>query len=313
MRFGKLDLNLLVALDMLLSERSVSVAANRLNLSQSATSSALRRLREYFGDELLTQRGRDMVLTARGQQLVGPVREVLDQVDREIARVPKFDPARSDRTFRIMASDYSTEVLLAPLFSRLQRQAPLVRFEVAPLTEDMNENLARGAADILVSPDYAQSADHPARAIFTDDFVVLACAKNEAISKGIDRDAFFALGHVTARFGIHMQPSFEEEHIASLVPDRRIVVASYGFLTIPSLLVGTDHVAVLHRSLARKLCERQPLQMAEAPVDVPPITIAAQWNVFNKSDPGIQWLVSEFVRQADDSAFLSGCVSAHPN
>ena len=80
MRFGRLDLNLLVALDALLTECSVSLAADRLCLSQSATSSALGRLRDYFGDELLVVRGRSMVLTARAESLVEPVRAVLEQV-----------------------------------------------------------------------------------------------------------------------------------------------------------------------------------------------------------------------------------------
>jgi DNA-binding transcriptional LysR family regulator len=113
MRFGRLDLNLLVALDALLTEKSVSLAADRLCLSQSATSSALGRLRDYFGDELLVVRGRQMVLTARAESLVEPVRAVLEQVRSTIAVAPQFDPATADRQIRIMASDYSTEVLLA--------------------------------------------------------------------------------------------------------------------------------------------------------------------------------------------------------
>lgn len=95
MRFQRLDLNLLVALDALLTERSVSLAAERICLSQSATSSALGRLRDYFGDDLLILRGRQMVLTARAELLVEPVRAVLDQIHRTIAVTPPFDPATS--------------------------------------------------------------------------------------------------------------------------------------------------------------------------------------------------------------------------
>ena len=85
MRFGRLDLNLLVALDALLTEKSVSLAADRLCLSQSATSSALGRLRDYFGDELLVVKGRHMILTARAEELIEPVRAVLEQIRSAVA------------------------------------------------------------------------------------------------------------------------------------------------------------------------------------------------------------------------------------
>ncbi|MFM1886579.1 MAG: hypothetical protein RL026_1736, partial [Pseudomonadota bacterium] len=92
MRFQRLDLNLLVVLDALLTERSVSLAAERVCLSQSATSSALGRLRDYFGDDLLVLKGRNMVLTARAENLVGPVRAVLEQIRSTIAVSPPFNP-----------------------------------------------------------------------------------------------------------------------------------------------------------------------------------------------------------------------------
>ncbi len=123
MRYGRLDLNLLVALDVLLTERSVSLAADRLCLSQSATSSALGRLREYFEDELLVVKGRAMILTARAEELIEPVRAVLEQIRTTVAVAPPFDPATADRTIRMMASDYSTEVLLTRVLADLEKDA----------------------------------------------------------------------------------------------------------------------------------------------------------------------------------------------
>ena len=104
MRFNRLDLNLLVALDALLTECSITKAAGRLNLSPSATSNALARLREYFDDELLVQVGRRMEPTPRAQVLLEAVRDVLVRVDSTIAIQPAFDPPTSDRVFRIFAS-----------------------------------------------------------------------------------------------------------------------------------------------------------------------------------------------------------------
>lgn len=114
-----------MALDALLTECSVSLAAERLCLSQSATSSALGRLRKYFGDELMVVRGRSMVLTARAE----------DQISSTIAVAPEFDPLTSDRQNRIMASDYATEVLLAEVLRDMKAAAPEMRFDIQPMLD----------------------------------------------------------------------------------------------------------------------------------------------------------------------------------
>ena len=114
MRFNKLDLNLLVVLNALLTECNISRAAEKIYLSQSATSSALARLRDYFDDELLVSSGRQLVLTPRAKELVEPVREVLMRIDSTIATQPQFDPATETRTFTILVSDYTMAVLVPP-------------------------------------------------------------------------------------------------------------------------------------------------------------------------------------------------------
>src|SRR5262245_4933192 len=112
MRFNRLDLNLLVALDALLAEQNITRAAERLHLSQSAVSGALARLREHFQDELLVQVGRRMTRTPLAESLAQPVREILAQVQATVERRPGFDPSTSDRQFSIMVSDYVTTVLM---------------------------------------------------------------------------------------------------------------------------------------------------------------------------------------------------------
>ncbi|MBU6207330.1 MAG: LysR family transcriptional regulator, partial [Alphaproteobacteria bacterium] len=201
MRFQRLDLNLLVALDALLTEKSVSLAAERICLSQSATSSALGRLREYFGDELLVIKGRQMVLTARAEELIEPVRAVLEQIRTTISTVPVFDPATSDRTITIMASDYVTEVLLADTLNAIRARAPNMRFEIQTMSDSPIDRLERGSVDFLVTVDYAISADHPSQILFEDGYVVIGWEGNPALQQPMTRELYFELGHVTARFG----------------------------------------------------------------------------------------------------------------
>ena len=129
-----LDLNLLVALDALLEEQSVAAAGKRLHLSPSATSGALARLREYFGDEILTQIGRRMVLTPLGEILRSSVRDCLLHIQSTVELRPGFDPSTSTRSFVLMMSDYVATVLMPPTLQGLQQSARGISIELLSTT-----------------------------------------------------------------------------------------------------------------------------------------------------------------------------------
>jgi LysR family nod box-dependent transcriptional activator len=293
MRFERLDLNLLVALDALLTERSVSLAADRLCLSQSATSSALGRLREYFGDELLVLKGRSMILTARAEELIEPVRAVLEQIRTTIAVAPPFDPATAERTIRMMASDYSTEVLLANFLASVQETAPRMRFEIQQMTATPTEAIERGYIDLLLTIDFAISSDHPSQFLFEDDYVVVGDVNNPAMSAPMTRQTYFELGHVTPRFGQSRVPAFEDWFMRRQKQQRRVEVVAPSFLSIPGLLVGTRRIATMHRKMAEIVMKNGPLAMLETPFDIPVIRQSVQWNIANNSDLALRWVVEQ--------------------
>ena len=293
MRFQRLDLNLLVALDALLAERSVSLAAERICLSQSATSSALGRLREYFGDELLIVRGRQMVLTARAEGLVDPVRAVLEQVRSTIAVAPPFDPATTDRTITIMASDYSTEVLLAPALLAMASTAPNLRVEIQAMADAPVECLERGQIDLLLTIDYAISVEHPRRILFEDDYVVVGWTGNPAMAGKMTRELYFSLGHIAARFGKNRVPAFEDWFMRRQKQQRRVEVIAPSFLSLPGLVIGTNRIATCHRRMAQRMVGSLPLVMREIPMDIPPIREAIQWHISNNNDAAIAWFVEQ--------------------
>jgi DNA-binding transcriptional LysR family regulator len=298
MRFDRLDLNLLVALDALLAERSVSLAADRICLSQSATSSALGRLRDYFADDLLVQKGRQMVLTARAEGLVEPVRAVLEQIRSTIAVPPPFDPATSDRTIRIMASDYITEVLLAAAMTDLQQQAPDMRFEIQSLTEVLLDSLERGAIDLLITIDYAISADHPSQILFEDDYVVVGWNGNPAMAGPMTKELYFELGHVTARFGRARVSAFEDWFVRRQKRQRRVEIVTHSFLSLPGLVIGSNRIATMHRRLATRMAEYLPLTLREMPMEIPLIREAIQWHISSGNDPAIRWVVERIIANA---------------
>lgn len=298
MRFHRLDLNLLVALDALLAEASVSLAADRIGLSQSATSSALGRLREYFEDDLLTLKGRKMVLTQRGEELVEPVRAVLQQVRTTIAVAPEFEPSKSDRTITIMASDYVTEVLLSRALNEFSKTAPDMRFEIRQMNDHIVESLERDDIDLLVTIDYAISPDHPSEPLYEDNYVVVGWESNPALSGGLDRKLYFELGHVTTKFGKARLVSFEEWFLRSQSMKRRVEVVAPSFLSVPYLVIGTDRIATVHESLAYRLAEHLPLKIMPLPFDLPGVRLAAQWDKSSDGDKAIRWVVEELKRHA---------------
>jgi LysR family nod box-dependent transcriptional activator len=300
MRFERLDLNLLVALDALLDERSVSLAAERIFLSQSATSSALGRLRDYFGDELLVAKGRQMVLTARAEELVEPVRAVLEQIRSTIAVSPPFDPATCDRTLRIMASDYMTEVLLSQVFTSIAEVAPLMRFEIQPMTEGPVDSLERGFVDLLLTVDFGMTSDHPSQILFGDDYVVIGCARNPAMKGPMTKELYFELGHITSRFGKARVPAFDDWFMRRQKQQRRIEIVAPSFLSIPGLIVGSKRIATIHRRHAERIKKTMPLVVHELPLAMPPIREGAQWHLANNNDAAIRWFVEKLTLIATD-------------
>lgn len=302
LRFQRLDLNLLVALDALLTERSVSLAADRIYLSQSATSSALGRLREYFDDELLVLKGRQMVLTARAEELIEPVRAVLQQIRSTIAVPPPFDPATSDRMISIMASDFTTEVLLSKAMLDFAETAPNMRFEISPLNDSLIETLERGGADLLITIDYAISSDHPSCVLFDDDYVVVGWADNPLLQQQMDKDLYFDLGHISVRFGKSRVPAFDEWFMQSNAMQRRVEIIAPSFVSVPGMLVGSRRIATMHRRLAQRVAQHLPLKIMPVPFDIPVIREVAQWHASSASDRAICWVVERLKAIAAEAA-----------
>ena len=180
MRFNKLDLNLLVALDHLLNLRSVSGAAARMNMTQSAMSNALLRLREYFGDDLLVKIGRRMELTPRGEALKDAVRDVLVRVEWTIATTADFDPARSDRQFNVLVSDYTLATLVPKVLALCRMAGSTVRFNFLHQVDGPEQLLERGDVDLLIIPKEFCSRQHPFEIILEEEFCAIVWSRGKA-------------------------------------------------------------------------------------------------------------------------------------
>lgn len=291
MRFKKFDLNLLVALDALLDTRSVTRAASRLNLSTSATSDALARLRSYFGDELLVQVGRRMEPTPRAEALRHPVRDMLLRVESTIATPPSFDPAQTDRVFRIFASDYTQMVLAPALMQRLSAAACSARIDFLPQTAEPVRDLERGDADLLVMPEALLAGEHPHRVLYAEPFVCVVWRDGPLAQGPLTRARYLAARHVLMRPQGPRTDSYEDGVLQRQGLSRQVAATSYGFATVAGLLVGTPWVATLHARLAQTLAAAWPLLLKPCPMDIPPMRQAVQWHGYRTQDPGIAWML----------------------
>lgn len=301
MRFNRLDLNLLIGLDVLLAECSITRAARRLCLSQSAASGILARLREYFDDELLVQSGRNMVPTPLALSLMQSVREILLKIKHTVETAVEFRPETTTRHFRLVASDFVTSVVLARLTSRLKEVAPFVTMEILQPNERSLSLLERGEIDMVLLPERYLSRSHPSEELFSDDFTCIVWNGNTEVGERIDEADFLRLGHVATSFGSHQHFAFDEWFFNSIGLNRRIEVMCSSFSMLPQFVIDTRRIATLQRRLAMQLARYYPVRVIEPPVHIPRIVECMQWNPSNDTDPSHLWLRAMLRRAAHDN------------
>lgn len=290
MRFHHLNLNLLIALDALLSEANVSRAAKQCGLTQSAMSGALKRLRTHFEDELLVQVGRTMVLTSLAQSLVAPVRELLLEAQTIAMTRARFDPVTSERRFVIMSSDYLATVLLVGINRYLATHAPRISILLQPLADTKTrEDFDDGKIDFIFLPDRYLSTKHPREALFEDDWTCVAWAKNTAIGKELTLDRYLSLGHVQTllRSGGMV---FDDSYIMRMGHARKIAAVVPTFTLMPEFVVGTNLVGTMQTRAAKIFARRFPLKLFPPPLEIPPISMSVQWHKSFDRDPGSLWI-----------------------
>ncbi|CAN7778257.1 LysR family transcriptional regulator [Variovorax sp. LjRoot175] len=292
MRFHNFDLNLLVALDVLLKECSVTRAAEALSLSPSAISNSLSRLREYFDDDLLVQIGRKMELTPRAEGLREAVRDLLLRFDSTIAAPPAFEPHASDRVFRIFSSDYAQLVLGPALMTLAAQQKARVRFEFAQQVAQPHRDLERGEADLLIIPTGFMSPDHPREVLYKEDFVCMVWRDAELARGELTFERYVSAEHVVMQPNNGRVDAFEGWFLKRYGVTRRVEVLTYSFITLLALLVGTNRVATVHERVARRLVGVWPLEIRPTPIKIDAMEQAMQWHKFRTNDPGLSWLRS---------------------
>lgn len=290
MRFRNLDLNLLVALEALLDERSVTRAADRLHLSQAAMSNALTRLRDFFGDDLLLRVGRQMVMTDRARLIHVEVRDVLRRIHANVLVPQEFRPEDQRRTISVMTSDVATIVFLAPVTREIARLAPGITFNIRPISHPPHLFLEQGRMDFLLIPRQYTSPMHPMRELYREPFVCLVWNESSLAKAELGATEYLAAAHVTVEIGPMAKIPADRNLIEQVHGMLRSAVMVNSFAAVPWMVVGTDRVGSLPASLARKAAEILPLAIKPMPFDVPENRLVLQWGKFAEEDACVRWV-----------------------
>ncbi|HVW16731.1 MAG TPA: LysR family transcriptional regulator [Solirubrobacteraceae bacterium] len=300
MDLGGLDLNLLVALDALLSERSVTRAAQRVGLSQPGMSNALSRLRAALGDPLLVRQGPALVPTSRAEALAEPVREALELIRGAVSTPTSFDPARDRRSLRISCSDYSVLMLIGPLVRELAADAPAMAVEVLPRLADAGRALHAGDVDLVIEPpEIMGRSDLPAARLWDDRWMCCVWEGNRRVRRTMTLEDFTSLGHLAYTMGSGSQPvALPDVALRRLGIARRIEVSVESFLLAPFLLERTELVTLVPARAEAFLRGVGAIRILEPPVELPVLVETLWWHPRATADPAHRWLRERIARVA---------------
>ena len=289
-QLSRLDLNLLVALDALLTERSVTRAADRLHLSQPALSASLGRLRTHFGDQILARRGNTYELTPFALRLTEHTTTALEAARRVFESQASWSPSESTREFSIYGSDYGT-VMIGRIVSQLAAErAPGVRFRFLlhnpTIVEDAATRLR--SVDGMVIP-HGPLTDHPFVDLWKDDWVGVVAEENIEVGDTLSMSQMATLPWVMT-FQSRSAFTSAGRQVQQMGTEPRVEVVLESFLTVPHFVAGTRRIGLIQASLAPTVRAHPGMRIVGLPFPATPITNALWWHPVHTRDPEHQWM-----------------------
>ena len=285
------NLNLLLALDGLLTQRSVTAAAKRVRVTPSAMSHSLSELRSLLDDPLLVRSGRGMVLTPRAEALVGPLHMLLGDVERLLREGGLFDPTTAARRFVIAAPDFLASLLVPPLIAAVAREAPGVSLEVVPSTRRGNAWLLEtGDVDLALGAIVDEAPGIRRMDLCTEGFACAARKGHPAIDGALDLNTYVETPHVLITLGDDSAPTWVDEALAKLGKKRTVAVRVRYFMAAPLIVARSDLLLTGPSMLIRYFADLLPLQVLRPPIELPTYPEEAYWHERFDEDPGHAWL-----------------------
>ncbi|MET7701065.1 LysR family transcriptional regulator [Streptomyces sp. NPDC005485] len=279
------DLNLLLALNALLQERSVTRAADKLGLAQPTLSASLARLRRHFDDELLVRFGNEYRLTPLAVRLRDRAEIALGEADRVFHSRADFDPSRSTREFKLLASDYAQTVIGGPLADLLAREAPGTRLRFTSITTAVLDTLEQSLLthDLLLLP-HGFVADMPYQDVFEDEWMCLVASSNDAVGESLTVEDLRRLPWVVSYSGpTAATPAWRQIRMAGIEPRPQVVTEN--FLSVPDLVAGSPRIALLQKRLVNRLGARSDVRALPCPFPAGRLVEGMWWHPGKGDEP----------------------------
>ena len=293
----QLDANLLVALNILLEERSVSGAARRMSVSQPAMSQTLSRLRTLFDDPLLVRSGREMVPTPFADGLARRLHGLLGDLEALIREKPVFQPGEARMHFAIAALDYISSLFVPRLLRQINETAPGIDLVIRPLDkESFTQDLESGVLDGIIGVFPTSATNIESKVLFKERFVCVVrpdhpILENETINPS--HYASWPHGLVDPRGN---RAGAVDKALAREGLVRRIASSVPFFLSAGDIVESTDLIFTLPRRLGEYLARRQDLALFDPPVELPTFPIRLGWHIRLDADPANIWLRQMVIR-----------------
>lgn len=295
MHFRGLDLNLLVALDALLTEQNVTRASERISISQPGMSAALQKLRDYFADPILERVGRRLELTPRAKEMTSIVKEVLSTIDTLSKAMPTFDSMGSSRSFTIAMSTYCADVIGDKIATYLLHNAPSIVCHIDDLSSESLSKLDSGSYDFCIT--VAQRAMLDAaymggslleKHLFTDQFCIVAASHNDKFRNITSFREFCALPYVEVVFNNNIMSIIDYAFRGQIhKPMTRMSLS--GFRNALSLVSQSDYVTIAPRRLCEMNRRALNLQMKSFELPIPHLHETLIWHMRANDDAGNVW------------------------
>lgn len=286
---SRIDLNLLVVLDVLLREQSVSRAADQLNLTSSAVSHALKRLRVLFDNELLVRDGRAMLPTARGRALAEALPSLMSHIERTLAPAEVFDPKTSSRAFRLVAPDFVMPLILG-LLEKIGQEAPGISVELVPVTPAAIAEMKQGRCDALVAPNGLRDEGIRGRPIGSWPWAVFG-RKGHAAFKDWSLSSWAMYPHLKIRAAGPDGKGPVERMAEKFGLERKIGAIVPHFSVAASALAQTDMLLTVPTVALQDAAEIYELEQRVVPFELPPLGLSLYHNATTGDEPDIRWFL----------------------
>lgn len=294
MNINSIDLNLFLVFQAIYATRSVTLAGDRLGMTQSAVSNALKRMRERFNDALFVRSADGMVPTPVAERLIAPIEEGIACLVQAVDQGRTFEPETSSRTFRIAVNDIGQLVMVPELLSVARGIAPGVRFETVDVSvADARQRMLHGQIDVALGSWEAMGPSFYQQRLFDETFVVLMSkASPLGTRKRIELDDYLAAEHIAYRpqgtTDLQLQQTLER---AGALDRRRVVLTAAHSLGLTSIVATSGLLLTAPARLAKAMvASRADLHSVEAPFEVRPFEIRQQWHERFHQDSGNRWL-----------------------